>query len=597
MSTTPSARAAGRREWTALAVLCLPLLIVSMDVSVLFIAVPHIAEALSPTSTQLLWMFDVYGFVLAGLLLTMGGLADRIGRRRLLLLGALAFGAASFLAAYAPSPAWLIAARALLGVGGATLMPSTLAIVRDLFADERERARAVAVWSGVMAGGVGVGPVISGVLLEHFWWGSVFLVNVPVMAALLVVAPFLLPESRSASSRVDVPSSLLSLLSILPVVHVLKSLAADGWSVSLLPYAVVGVGASVAFVRRQSRTKSPMVDPRLFRRPGFGGSLAVQVIGMFGVMGNAVLITQYLQSVLGYSPLAAALWSLLPSVAVGAAAPTAAAVSARVGRPIVMAAGFVLAATGFVAMQLAGVDASIWVALLAATLVAMGLVSVATLVTEYALGVAPADRAGSVSALVETAGELGGALGMAVLGSILGAVYAARLDALLLGSGAPGLTGVSGLSGQVRDSVTQTLGEAVVVAGSLGDGQGRALLGAARTAYVDGMHVADLVAAAVLLIGAVVALTALPRRQRPAAASLPEQVPADSEGCPARDAARGRASEGSPARGPVGLGRSGGSRPRPGGPPGGSVGLRVVVRPRGRDAGRDGASDDLPSES
>ncbi|KRB43802.1 MFS transporter [Terrabacter sp. Root181] len=502
-SSVTSPPRAGRREWTALAVLCLPLLIVSMDVSVLFFAVPHIAESLSPTANQLLWIFDIYGFVLAGLLLTMGGLADRFGRRRLLLAGALAFGVASVLAAYAPTAGWLIAARALLGVGGATLMPSTLAIIRNLFNADDERAKAVGVWSAVMAGGVGIGPIISGILLEHYWWGSVFLINVPVMLALLVVAPFLLPESRSEASRVDVVSAVFSLLAILPVIHVLKQLASDGWSPALMPYAVVGLGAAVVFVRRQSRIDSPMVDPRLFAHRGFGGSIAVQVIGMFGVMGNAVLMTQYLQSVLGYSPLAAALWSLLPSIAVGAAAPTAAAVSLRVGRPIVMATGFVVAAVGYIAMRSAGAESSIWVALVCASLVAMGLVSVATLVTEYAIGVAPAERAGSVSALVETAGELGGALGMAVLGSVLGAVYAARMDVLL----------PAGLPPGARDAAQQTLGEAGVVAARLGGAQGQAVLEAARTAYVDGMHVSDVVAAGLLLVGAVVALTTLPRHR------------------------------------------------------------------------------------
>ena len=494
---------AGRREWTALAVLCLPLLIVSMDVSVLFFAVPHIAEALDPTATQVLWMFDVYGFVLAGLLLTMGNLADRIGRRRLLLLGATAFGLASLLAAWAPSAEWLIAARALMGVGGATLMPSTLALVRNLFADPGERARAVGVWSAVMAGGVGIGPVISGLLLAHFWWGSVFLVNVPVMLALLAVAPFLLPESKAPSARVDALGSALSLLTILPLVHVLKEVAADGWSTPLAAFLVVGVVSGVAFVRRQSRIASPMVDLTLFRRRGFGGSVAVQVIGMFGVMGNAVLVTQYLQSVLGYSALTAALWSLLPSVFVGAAAPAAAAWSGRVGRPVVMAAGFLAAAGGFMGMRLAGVDSSILVTLAAASLVAAGLVSVATLVTEYAIGVAPAERAGSVSALVETAGELGGALGMAVLGSVLGATYASRVVELL----------PSGLPASVVDAASQTLGEASVVSARLGGGTGEAVLGAAREAYVHGMHVTDVVAAAVLVVGAVVAVVFLPRRE------------------------------------------------------------------------------------
>ncbi|EWT03627.1 MFS transporter [Intrasporangium oryzae NRRL B-24470] len=502
MTTSP----AGRREWTALAVLCLPLLIVSMDVSVLFFAVPHIAQALEPTAAQLLWIFDIYGFVLAGLLLTMGNLADRVGRRRLLLLGALAFGAASVLAAYAPSAEALIAARALLGVGGATIMPSTLATIRELFADPEERARAIGIWSAVLAAGVGIGPVISGILLEHFWWGSVFLVNVPVMVALLVVGPLLLPESRSPQARVDLLSSALSLLAILPVVHALKQVATHGWSTSVTVYSAVGVCAGVAFVRRQGRVRSPMVDLSLFRRRGFGGSVAVQVIAMFGVMGNAILMTQYLQSVLGYSALAAALWSLAPSVVVGAAAPMSAVAAQRVGRPVVMAAGFVVAAVGFIGMRWASVDSGILPALVASALIAAGLVSVATLVTEYALGVAPPQRAGSVSALVETASELGGALGMAVLGSVLAAVYAAHV-ADRLPVGLPPVT---------AEAAGQTLGEATVVAEHLGGASGQAVLEGARAAYVSGMHVTDLVAAGVLVVGALVAAILLPRTPAPA---------------------------------------------------------------------------------
>lgn len=496
-----SSTMAGRREWTALGVLCLPLLIVSMDVSVLFFAVPQIAAGLEPTAAQLLWVFDIYGFVLAGLLLTMGTVADRIGRRRLLLLGALAFGAASVLAAYAPSAEWLIVARALLGVGGSTLMPSTLAIIRNLFTDPAERAKAVGIWSAVLAGGVGIGPVVAGVLLEHYWWGSVFLINVPFMAVLLVAAPRLVPESRSTSAHVDLVSSALSLAAILPLIHVLKEVATDGWSPALVAIAVLGVAAAVGFVRRQGLVRSPMVDLTLFSRRGFGGSVAIQVIGMFGVMGNAVLITQYLQSVLGYSPLSAALWSLAPSVLVGVAAPGAAVLATQVGRPTVMAGAFIVGAVGFVTMVRAGVDSSVWVVLVGASLVAMGLVAVATLVTEYAIGVAPAERAGSVSALVETASEFGGALGMAVLGSILANGYASRMADLL----------PAGLPSDARAAASETLGEATVVAGGIGGGLGDAILGAARSSYVGAMHVADLVAAGILVVGAVIALTALPR--------------------------------------------------------------------------------------
>ncbi|OFE18934.1 MFS transporter [Humibacillus sp. DSM 29435] len=513
---------AGRREWIALGVLCLPLLMVSMDVSVLFFAVPHISESLQPSATQVLWIFDVYGFVLAGLLLTMGSVADRIGRRRLLLLGALAFAAASVLAAYSGSAEQLIAARALLGVGGATLMPSTLAIVRTLFVDPVGRAKAIGVWSAVMAGGVGVGPVVSGILLAHFWWGSVFLINVPAMVVLLAVAPFLLPESRSAAAKVDLFSSVLSLAAIFPVVHAIKQGATSGLSWTVVLYALGGTFVGVLFVRRQRHLKAPMVDLRLFAQRGFSGSVTVQMVAMFGLMGNAVLMTQYLQSVLGFTALTAALWSLLPSVFVGAAAPTAVALAARLGRPIVMASGFVVAAAGFIGLQVAGAHSSILPALVCASFVAVGLVSVATLVTEYAVGVAPPERTGAVSALFETAGELGGALGLAVLGSVLSAVYAARVVPLL----PLGLT-----PGQLA-AATQTLGDAGVIAADVtaraGGGVGQQVLDAARTAYVAGMHTTGLVAASVLLVGAVVAATTLPRVA--AGVSMPEQPqPASSK--------------------------------------------------------------------
>jgi DHA2 family multidrug resistance protein-like MFS transporter len=476
-----------------------------MDVSVLFFAVPHISESLQPSASQLLWIFDIYGFVLAGLLLTMGNVADRIGRRRLLLIGAVAFAAASLLAAWSTTPGSLILARAVLGLGGATLMPSTLGIVRSLFHDDAERAKAIGIWSAVMAGGVGIGPVVSGILLEHFWWGSVFVINVPFMALLLVVGPLVLPESRDPGARVDVVSAVLSLAAILPVIHAIKGIAADGWSVRELLYAAAGVFAALAFLYRQGRVASPMVDLTLFRRKGFGGSIAVQMIGMFGVMGNAIMVTQYLQSVLGMTPLVAALWSLVPSVFVGGAAPAAAALSTRSGRPAVMASGFAVGAVGFVAMTKAMVDSSVVPVLLGSTGVAIGLVAVATLVTEYALVVAPPHRAGSVSALVETASEFGGALGMAVLGSVLGAVYASRAMDLL----------PSGLPPATADAAAQTLGQATVVAEQLGGTTGQAVLEAGRAAYVHAMHATDLVAAAILVLGAVIALARLPRHVPP----------------------------------------------------------------------------------
>lgn len=498
MSITTTDRETGlatRRAWLGLAALCLPVLIVSMDVSVLFFAAPDIAATLRPSATQQLWIFDVYGFVLAGLLLTMGALGDRFGRRRLLVIGAVAFSAASAIAAWSTSPEALIAARALMGVGGATLMPSTLALIRNLFDDESQRSRAVGIWSAVLAMGVGIGPVVAGVLLAHFWWGSVFLINLPVMLALVVVAPLVLPESRAGRARVDLLSAALVLGSVLPLIHGLQGLAADGWSAQHVAYAVCGLVVGVAFVVRQAAMAHPMLDLALLRRRGVGSSVAVNVIAQLAIMGNAILLTQYLQSVLGMSALRAALWSLAPTIVVGAVAPMAGVLAGRIGRPVVMASGLLVAAGGFAELLVTSAHSSIWTALLGATLVAAGLVAVLTLVTEFVIGSVPADRAGTMSGMLETTSEFAGALGMAVLGSIVNAVYRTEM------AGAPGASGPAG----------ETLAGAVVESGRSGGAAGAALLEGARTAYVIAMHRADVVAAALLVVGAVIALTRLPR--------------------------------------------------------------------------------------
>ena len=497
---------AGRREWVGLAVLILPILIASMDVSVLFFAVPFIAQDLQPTATQQLWIFDVYGFVLAGLLLTMGSLGDRIGRRRLLLWGAAAFSAASLLAAYAPSAEALIAARAVLGVAGATLMPSTLALIRNLFHHEADRAKAVAIWSAALTGGITVGPIVSGVLLEHFWWGSVFLVNLPAMALLLVLAPLLLPESRGMrSARFDWPSSVLALGTVIPLIAGVKSAAADGWSVHALLFAVAGLLVGVAFVRRQLSAAVPMLDVRALAGRRFGGSVVVNVLAMFAIMGNAIVLTQFLQSVLGMSPLVAALWSIAPSVVVAGAAPGAAVLAGRRGRPSVMAGGFAVSVVGFLLLSRVEASSPLALVLVAAALVAGGLVAVLSLVTEYVVGVAPAERAGSVAGLVETSSELGGALGIALLGSVLTAVYRTQMTDRLPG----------GLPPAVDAEAGQTLAGAVAASAQLPPGQGEAVLAAACAAYSVGMHAASLTAAAVLVVAAVLTLGLLGGR-RPA---------------------------------------------------------------------------------
>ncbi|MFE9412716.1 MFS transporter [Streptomyces sp. NPDC006704] len=420
----PAPPRAGRREWTAFAVLMLPLLLVSMDVSVLYFAIPFISQDLAPSSTAQLWILDMYGFVLAGLLITMGALGDRVGRRRLVLAGAAVFGLASVAAAYADSVQLLIAARALLGLGGAALMPSTLALIRNLFHDERQRAKAVTAWTGVMTVGISFGPVVSGALLEHFWWGSVFLINLPAMLLLLVLAPFLLPEVKQpVPGRFDWPSAVLSLAGLLPVIQGVKELARDG--LELLPAVCVlgGLALVYVFVRRQSRLAHPLVDLVLLRRRAFGGAVLANLFAIAATVGMAVFLTQYLQTVLANSPLRAALWSLVPAVGAFAGAPGGAALARRFERGYVMAAGFAVSACGFLALSQVRTHTPLWFTLTACAVYTCGLVAAMALANELALGAAPPERAGSAAAVLESGQELGGALGMALLGSLGAAVY------------------------------------------------------------------------------------------------------------------------------------------------------------------------------
>ncbi|MFW0787446.1 MFS transporter [Gordonia sp. CPCC 206044] len=476
-----------RSPWIALTALCLPMLIVSMDVSVLFFAVPDIAADLAPTPEQQLWIFDIYGLVLAGLLLTMGSMADRIGHRRLLLIGAAAFSGASLVAAFASSAEMLIGARALLGIAGATLMPSTLAMIRHVFDDPAARAKAVAAWNAVLAGGVTVGPIISGLLLEHFWWGSVFLINVPFMVLLLIVGPLLLPgDTAVAGKRVDVLSGVLALGAMLPVVYGIKRLAADGWSVSAGVALAVGVLVAVGFVMRQLRIDDPMVDLGLLAQRRFGTSIATNLICMFALLSNSIVVTQYLQSVLGYSPLKAALWSVAPSVVVGAVAPLAAVVSSRVGRPPVIAGGLLLGASGFAVLAAFTGTESLISVLVGATLLASGIVAATSMIADYVVGVAPVERAGATSGLLETSSELGGALGIAILGSIVTAVFRMDFPAELVGG-----------------EGSRSLAGALAAAQHLPAEHAAEVVEAARGAFVDGLSAAAWTGAGILVATAV----------------------------------------------------------------------------------------------
>jgi DHA2 family multidrug resistance protein-like MFS transporter len=491
-TTTSPPGLAGRREWTALGVLMLPLLLVSMDVSVLYFAIPAISADLEPSGTQQLWIFDIYAFVLAGLLMTMGSLGDRIGRRRLLLIGAAAFGTASLVAAYANSAETLIAARAVLGIGGATLMPSTMALVRAMFTDPGQRAKAIGLWSGVMTAGIALGSVMSGVLVQYFWWGSVFLVNLPAMALLLVLGPFLLPESRDPEpGRFDWPSVPLSMAAVLPVIYGLKEIPSEGWHAQYVVSITVGLLFAALFVHRQRTAASPLIDPALFRGRGFAPSVVLNLVASFGMMGSAFFTTQYLQSVLGKSAMEAALWALLPSVPIGMAAPLATSlVQKGVSRAHVVTAGFAVAAGGYAMLAFADTD-SLWLVLAACGVLASGIVMVISQITDLALSSAPVERAGSASSLMETGAEFGGALGMAILGSIGTAIYRHAIPA------------------SAPDAAHETLGGALAIADRLPGRTGDALATAAREAFTNGMQGAAIAGAVLLAAAALLAARAL----------------------------------------------------------------------------------------
>ena len=484
---------AGRREWVGLAVLLLPLLLVSMDVSVLYFAVPFISRDLQPSSTQQLWIFDVYGFVLAGLLITMGSLGDRIGRRRLLLLGAVAFSFASFAAAYSQGAGELIAARAVQGVAGATLMPSTLALIRNMFHDEKQRRLAIGIWTGATMSGIALGPVLSGLLLDHFWWGSVFLINVPFMVLLVLLAPALVPEFRAPQQgRFDLLSSMLSLGTVLPVIYGMQEIAASGANPVRLGSIAAGVAVGGVFVWRQARSSAPMIDLAMFRSRGFSGAVVLSLVAMFAVVGFAIFATQYLQSVRGMSPLTAALWSLVPMCGTGTAVPLSQRLVQRYDRAYVAAGSLLVAAAGYLLLTQLTAHSALWVCLVGASVYAAGAVAAMMIGSELIMGAVPPDRAGAAAAVVETSSEFGGALGMAVLGSIGVAVY--RSD---LAASAPAHLPPAALS-----AARSTLGGALSVARDLPGPLGADLDASARAAFSHGLDTAALGAAVAMVVAA-----------------------------------------------------------------------------------------------
>lgn len=470
-------------------------MLIGLDMTVLHLAVPYLSRHLHPSGTELLWIVDIYGFMVAGFLVMMGTLGDRIGRRRLLLTGGVAFAAASTLAAFSTSAGTLVASRALLGVAGATLMPSTLSLISNMFRDPRQRRIAVAVWMTNFSIGGMIGPLVGGVFLEHFWYGSVFLLGVPVGVVLLIAGPLLLPEYRDpAAGRLDPVSAALSVVTVLLVVYGFKEIAQHGVRLLSLLSLVAGLCLGTVFVRRQLRLSDPMLDLRLFRRPEFGVSLAGLTLGLFAVTGMQFLLLQYFQLVLGMSPLVTGLWTL-PAVGAGVvSALLAPFVAHRTSPGRVMAAGFLLAVPGLALLTRAGPASGPLLGVIGFAVTSFGVQAALALTNEAILSSAPPERAGNASGIGETGANLGEALGVAVAGSVAAAVYRANLSTGVL----PG-----GIGPDAARAARATLGGATEAATRLSGQLGDDLLALARAAFTDGMHVAALVN-----IGILMALTA-----------------------------------------------------------------------------------------
>ncbi|KAB2345163.1 MFS transporter [Actinomadura rudentiformis] len=506
MNVGRSARA-GWREWGGLALLALPTMLLGLDVTALCLVVPSLAADLDPTATETLWIMDAYGFFIAGFLITMGTLGDRHGRRRQLMIGMAAFAAASVCAAFAPSALWLIAARALLGVAGATLMPSTLSLISNMFTDVRQRALAIGVWATMFALGMAAGPVVGGVLAAGFWWGAAFLIAVPVAVLVLACAPALLPEFQARAGRLDLPSVGLSLGAMLSIMYAIKHAAAHGLDVQALVAVLAGGGSAVTFVRRQLRLNEPLLDIKLFTTSrAFSAALTVLLIGLVGFGGAMFLVTQYLQLVEGLSPTMAGLWMGPPALAMLVGAIGAPLVAGRVSPGVVMAATLALSLLGYALLALAGTDNKLTV-VAGFAFIYLGLGVIAALGTDIVVGAAPAEKSGSAAALSETVQELGIAAGVALLGSLTTAIYRSTVEV------------PSGLDPSAAEAYRDSLSGASSVVTPL---RAEALENA-QAAFTGGLNTAA-IAAGIAIAAASVACFATLRHVRPLGSAEAEPI-------------------------------------------------------------------------
>ncbi|AQZ94683.1 MFS transporter [Halopseudomonas phragmitis] len=507
MSVTPTIDAttwkrAGKREWWGLAVLVLPTLLLALDMTVLHLAAPHLSADLKPTSSQLLWILDIYGFMIAGFLITMGTLGDRIGRRRLLLVGAFAFGVASVMAAFANSANMLILTRALLGIAGATLMPSTLSLIRNMFQVDSQRTLAITIWMTGFIVGSAIGPLVGGLMLEFFWWGAVFLLGVPVMLLLLIAGPLLLPEFRDEQAgRLDLVSALLCVATFLLVIYGIKSSARDGLSLLALLVSLSGLAVGWLFVRRQRLIAQPMFDLGLFANRAFSVSVVAMLLTILALSGAWLLIFQYLQGVVGLTPLQAGL-VMLPSALVQTAASLLVPRMARWLKPsVLVSCGLLLAVMGFVALMLVSGRATVGLLVLGTVIMGAGVMPMMILGTDLVISSAPPEKAGTAAATSETAAELGMALGIAVIGTVGASVYRRQMTDSL----------PAGLSSEQYEVAVDTLGGALGVIEQLAPEAASQVLLSVQMAFSEALHVNAFIGALIMATTAV--LTAVCLRQ------------------------------------------------------------------------------------
>jgi EmrB/QacA subfamily drug resistance transporter len=514
-----------RRRWLTLTVLCISLMVIGLDNTILTVALPTLSHAknaggLGASGSALQWIVDAYTLVFAGLLLTMGSLGDRFGRYKFLTVGLAVFGTGSVLSAFAPSAGVLIATRALMGIGGACIMPGTLSILSNVFRNSNERARAIGVWAGVSALGVGIGPVAGGALLTHFWWGSVFLVNVPIVIVALVLGYFFVPDSSDRTTpRLDPVGAGLSIVSLGVLLWAIIEAPSHGWtSPEILIAFVAGAILLAGFFMWELKSSSPMLDLHFFQNPRFSAASAAIMLVFLALFGTIFLLTQYLQSVLGYSTLKAGAILIPQSAALMTFAFMSPRFVARVGNKIVVAVGLLLVTVSLLGFVTLDVGSSATHVILVTIIMGIGMGNVMSPATESIMGSLPREKAGVGSAMNDTTRQVGGAVGVAVLGSILSSQYGPDLASRLRGKVPVPLVSAA------RDSV----GRAVdVVSQPPGARYRTQILAAAHQSFISGMHLAAVVAALIVLLAVAGVIAWLPARaiDRSEDALAPEPSP------------------------------------------------------------------------